>query len=59
MWIPICKSFSKRDWERHWEQIIEQIDADLIIGIRKLYIDIEDWVVNVVEVKDNCTLKKN
>lgn len=45
-----CDNFTKKDWEENWLQIIEQIESELVVGVRELFFDIKNWIAEVREV---------
>ena len=37
-----CNSFSKSDWEGNEFEILEQLEAELLVGLREIWLDINN-----------------
>ena len=44
-----CDEFTKKEWKENCREIVEQLDAELIVGIRKMKFDTDNWTVELTE----------
>ena len=44
-----CDDFTKSDWEENCRQILEQVDAELMLGFRVMKFNKDDWSVEIKE----------
>ena len=42
-----CNSFSKSDWNKNYIEILEQMEAELLIGLKELVLDIKNMVATI------------
>lgn len=40
-------AFSKKDIDEHWNEILEQLEAELMIGFREIMLDIKNMVAQL------------
>lgn len=44
-----CDNFSKKDWEENYIEILEQVQAELLLEIREMIFDVKNFVLQIKE----------